>query len=191
MNGTCTFAKQISASAGLTSAGNITTSGTATITALSTGFLIGPYKNAATATASITTAGDITGTSLELGTGTLTTSNGIISGASRVSMRTGSNISIITTAPYNIDMYMIFNRGATAGNILMPDIALSTTGQKITLRSCSSSIIPVYYITPTLPTSFINLIGTTTYAAGLVGTFNLLAGTSRTFICDGTYWVEI
>ena len=80
MNGSCTFAKQISASLGITSAGAITTtsgaitsastvSGT-TITA-STG-LVGAYQNkASSASASITTTGVITGASLGLGTGAI------------------------------------------------------------------------------------------------------------------------
>jgi hypothetical protein len=65
MNGTCTFAKQISASLGMTSAGDIAVTATSgTITAPSGGSLIGPYKNAATSSASITAAGVITGTKL-------------------------------------------------------------------------------------------------------------------------------
>ena len=72
MNGTCTFTKEISASLGMTSAGNIAVTATSgTITAPSGGSLIGPYKNAATSSASITTAGQITGTSLVLGTGAI------------------------------------------------------------------------------------------------------------------------
>jgi len=84
MNGTCTFAKQISASLGMTSAGNITTSGAATITALSSGFLIGPYKNAATSTASITDVGVITGSKLVVPT--------VDCATSATSMYLGSNL---------------------------------------------------------------------------------------------------
>lgn len=67
----------------LNSVGNIAvTTASGTITAPSTGFLIGPYKNAATATASINTTGTITGTSLVLGTGNITSCGSINSTSS-------------------------------------------------------------------------------------------------------------
>jgi len=71
IQGNCSISNELSTPGGIKSTGNITTSGTATITAISTGYLIGPYKNAATSSASITTAGQITGTSLVLASGAI------------------------------------------------------------------------------------------------------------------------
>jgi hypothetical protein len=115
MNGTCTFGKQISASAGLTSAGDITTSGTATITALSTGSLIGPYKNAATATASITTGGAITGTSLVLGNGNIT-SCGTITASGLIDANAG--VSVAGTLEANSLNGTAINSAQTIGGVI-------------------------------------------------------------------------
>jgi hypothetical protein len=110
MNGTCSFAKQISAALGITSAGAITTtsgaitsastvSGT-TITA-STG-LVGAYQNkASSATASITTAGVITGASLGLGTGAITcgaiSSSGLITADGGITIPSGDILQVSGT----------------------------------------------------------------------------------------------
>jgi hypothetical protein len=81
----------------ITSTGNISTSSASgTITAPSGGFLIGPYKNAATATASITAAGVITGASLGLGTGAITcgaiSSSGLITADGGLTVPSGDTL---------------------------------------------------------------------------------------------------
>ena len=67
----------------LNSVGNIAvTTASGTITAPASGFLIGPYKNAVSSNASINTSGTITGTSLILGTGNITSCGSINSTSS-------------------------------------------------------------------------------------------------------------
>ena len=103
------------------SAGNIAlTTASGTITTPSTGFLIGPYKNAATATASITTAGAITGASLALGTGDILTV-GAITATEAISYefwRIPSTGQIIggTWVSANEESSALYNIGATRVN---------------------------------------------------------------------------
>ena len=59
IKGNCSISNELATPGGIKSTGSISTTGTATITAASGGSLIGPYKNAATSSASITTAGQI------------------------------------------------------------------------------------------------------------------------------------
>ena len=145
MNGTCTFAKQISASLGITSAGAITTtsgaitsastvSGT-TITA-STG-LVGAYQNKASASsASITTAGVITGASLGLGTGAITcgaiSSSGLITADGGLTVPSGDTLLSNGTLTCSGAINANGGLSLTSGNITLP-ISNSNSGFTETL----------------------------------------------------------
>ena len=172
MNGSCTFAKQISASLGITSAGAITTtsgaitsastvSGT-TITA-STG-LVGAYQNkASSASASITTAGVITGASLGLGTGAIgcgaITSTGAISGTS-LGLGTGA----ITCGAITASGTLTANGGLTLGS--GQGITLSTTAYTPTTTQLG------YTTSGTLG----NVLAISSTGSNLVATSNLPIG---------------
>jgi hypothetical protein len=89
---------------GLTvSGGNISLTTTAgTITAPSGGNLIGPYKNAVSSSASITTGGMITGTSLVLGGGAITScgtinASGLITADGGIQLPSGDSINVVGT----------------------------------------------------------------------------------------------
>ena len=145
MNGTCTFAKQISASLGMTSAGNIAvTSTSGTITAPSGGFLIGPYKNAATSSASITAAGVITGTKLvtptvdcassgtslylgsNLDTGNIFLGSAISTGNITIGRESGNHTGVITIGGSQTTGIMeIATKSTRTGDVFF----CSTTGQ--------------------------------------------------------------
>ena len=103
----------------ITSTGNISTSSASgTITAPSGGFLIGPYKNAATSSASITAAGVITGASLGLGTGAITcgaiSSSGLITADGGLTVPSGDILTSNGTITCNGTITA--NSGLTLGN---------------------------------------------------------------------------
>jgi len=115
---------------GLTvSGGNISlTTASGTITAPSGGNLIGPYKNAVSASASITTGGVITGASLVLGAGAITscgaiTSSGLITVNGGLTVASGQTLTVSGTLDSNkldgiaVDSAQTIGGGITSGSI--------------------------------------------------------------------------
>ena len=140
IQGNCSITNELATPGGIKSTGNITTSGTATITALSTGSLIGPYKNAATATASITTAGQITGTSLVLASGAV--GCGTITSTGNISTSSASGT---ITAPSGGFLIGPYKNAATATASITAAGAISGTSLSLT----NPITLPTTAVTPT------------------------------------------
>jgi len=143
----------------ITSTGNISTSSASgTITAPSGGFLIGPYKNAATATASITAAGVITGASLGLGTGAITcgaiTACGLITADGGLTVPSGdtllSNGTLTCSGAINANGGLTIASGqlltATGTGILSGRSSYTSGSGSATLSTSTMNQTFVYYI---------------------------------------------
>ena len=149
MKGTCTFDKQISASLGLKASGDISvTSLSGTITAPSSGFLIGPYKTAsASASASITTAGVITGTSLVLGTGAITscgaiTASGTITANGGITLPSDDTLTVSGTISGTGNI-------STSGNISTTSSGTITSNGGLTIGGANGITLTTTSYTPT------------------------------------------
>ena len=141
-------------------------------------------------------ASDIAGATITVGTAnTVTTINGILTGPNgytsgklRVDVVTGSKV--LTITDYNNQATIIgIGIGGTGGTYTLPLVTVSA-GYTFTFRSVQ--LTKTMTINKSDATNTILLATASDYnTASAVATYTVPSGTSKTFICDGAFWVQV
>ena len=122
--------------------------------------------------------------------GATSSSISVSSGKIRVEVNQGSKT--ITLANYNNNVVFInTGTGGGGGVITLPSV-LSALGYTFTFRSVQATATTTIQQSATDTTNCILLTNASAYtASGAVASYVVTAGNSRTFISDGSFWVQI